>query len=406
MNGLPPITVKREIFRGSKRLLLVFPYNQKLIPLCRTLPDCTFSRTLHAWHLPDSRENLNKLFEVFKGKAWLDITALKQSSTGMNWKMHASRELVAQLEEEGTALLQSFKERLQTGRYSEKTIITYSQILQVFLGFLHPSKYLSFTELDVQAFNKDHILDKGYSVAYQRQFIGVLRLYIKWFMHNDQLANSLERPQKEKRLPTVLSLEEVLRILQAVTNLKHRSLLSLLYGCGLRIGELLALEVNHLDFDRKLIKVVMGKGRKDRVVQLSDNLILMLHNYFNSYHPQRFVFEGKPGEGYSPTSVRNILNQACTKAKITKEVTPHTLRHSYATHLLENGTDLRYVQALLGHSRPETTMIYTHVSNQQLQKIPSPFDLVLNLEQQKLNYHHNLRISRGFPTLPPTDDGA
>jgi site-specific recombinase XerD len=186
----------------------------------------------------------------------------------------------------------------------------------------------------------------------------------------------LVRPHKSRKLPTVLSTAEIIRLLQVTRNLKHRTLLALIYGCGLRIGELLALELSQLDIARRQLFVRDGKGRKDRVVVLADRLLPLLQNYLATYRPERYFAEGRPGQPYSPTSIRSILKQNAKRAGIIKPITPHTLRHSYATHLLEKGVDIRYIQELLGHAKPETTMIYTHVSRQDLLNIKSPLDLL------------------------------
>lgn len=188
----------------------------------------------------------------------------------------------------------------------------------------------------------------------------------------------LTRPKKDKILPTVLSKEEVIDLLRCTKNLKHRAVLSMIYSAGLRISELLNLELNNIDVDRRQIIVKNAKGRKDRHIILAESFIPLMINYLTSYVPKRYFVEGKvEGEKYSAESVRSFLKLACKSAQITKRVTPHTLRHSYATHLLENGIDIRYIQELLGHAKPETTMIYTHVSKKDLLQIKSPLDMAL-----------------------------
>jgi len=165
-----------------------------------------------------------------------------------------------------------------------------------------------------------------------------------------------------------------LSLIRVTRNLKHRAILTLLYSAGLRIGELLRLRLSDIDFQRKQVHIRNAKGRKDRYVFLADTFMPLLSNYLATYSPEHLFVEGFKGEPYSASSVRSFLKQSCKLAGITKRVTPHTLRHSFATHLLENGVDIRYIQELLGHSKPETTMIYTHVSKRQLMKIQSPLD--------------------------------
>jgi len=189
------------------------------------------------------------------------------------------------------------------------------------------------------------------------------------------ITEQLERPRREHKIPNVLSKEEVAAILQALVNQKHRTMLSLIYACGLRRGELLNLKAENVDSKRHLLLILNAKGKKDRVVPISDKVITMLREYYKLYKPKIWLFEGQnDGEQYSESSLQEVLKHAIKMAGIRKPVTLHWLRHSYATHLLEAGTDLRYIQELLGHKSSKTTEIYTHVSEKSLQKISSPFD--------------------------------
>lgn len=184
------------------------------------------------------------------------------------------------------------------------------------------------------------------------------------------------RPKSEKRLPVVLSTSEVLKILLEVKNTKHFLALSLIYSGGLRISEAVSLKKSDFDFDRNLISIRQSKGRKDRLVPLSGKIKKLLNDYYLEYKPKTFVFEGQKGGAYTVKSIQNVFQRACVAAGITKPATVHTLRHSYATHLLEQGTDLRIIQEILGHSSSKTTEIYTHVSNRTLTSIQNPFDVL------------------------------
>ena len=187
-------------------------------------------------------------------------------------------------------------------------------------------------------------------------------------------VEKISMPKKDKKLPVVLSIEEVLLLLQLTKNLKHRTVLAMLYGSGLRIGELINLKLSDFDFKRKQLHIKNAKGRKDRYTTIAESLFPLLKNYHNTYKPKIYFIENPKGGKYSPESIRAFLRKSTKAAGITKAVTPHTLRHSYATHMLEQGIDIRYIQELLGHSRPETTMIYTHVTRKDLQEIKSPLD--------------------------------
>ena len=206
-----------------------------------------------------------------------------------------------------------------------------------------------------------------------------LKFYYEQVLGLEKKVYWLDRPRKEKRLPTVLSPQEVNDILWSISNNKHRCLVGLLYSSGLRVGELLSLRRQDIDFDRKQV-FVRGKGKKDRVSVMADRISAELLAYISEYAPNYWLFEGPKRTHYSSGSVGQIIKRACKKANIHKHVTAHTFRHSFATHLLEQGTDLRYIQTLLGHSSSKTTEIYTHVSNNALQNIKSPMDM---LEQPK-----------------------
>jgi len=185
----------------------------------------------------------------------------------------------------------------------------------------------------------------------------------------------IHRPKRQKLLPNVLSKEEVKLILEAHGNLKHRVMLSMIYSSGLRCGELLSLKPNDIDTVRGVVIIRQAKGRKDRIAPLSVRVLDLLGEYYKSYKPLVWIFEGQEaGEPYDARSLQLVLKQALAKVKITKPVTLHWLRHSYATHLLESGTDLRYIQEILGHRSSKTTEIYTHVSTKSIQRIVSPFD--------------------------------
>ena len=269
----------------------------------------------------------------------------------------------------------SFKNYMNYRRYSQNTIKTYSDALDVFFRFFQNKTIESLTKEDLIQFNTEYILKKNLSSSYQNQVINAIKLFYRNRFNRSMEVDFIQRPRREKRLPNVLSKNEVKTILEAPSNIKHRAMLSLIYACGLRRSELLNLTLKDVLSDRNLLFIRQSKGKKDRVVPIGNKLIEMLRDYYKAFKPKTWLFEGQLlGEKYSERSIQLVLNQAVTKAKINKPVSLHWLRHSYATHLLESGTDLRYIQELLGHSSSRTTEIYTHVSTKNLQQIRSPFD--------------------------------
>ena len=273
------------------------------------------------------------------------------------------------------AHLEHFKHYLISQRYSPNTIKTYTDALAVFFQFHNNQDPKQLGIADVTHFNTGYILKKKLSASYQNQVINAIKLFYRNRFNRVMNLDNIQRPRREKRLPNVLSKQEIKAILEAPTNLKHRAMLSLIYACGLRRSELLNLTLKDVLSERNLLFIRQSKGKKDRVIPISDKIIEMLRTYYKAYKPKTWLFEGQmTNTKYSEMSLAKVLKQALQKAGNQKPVSLHWLRHSYATHLLESGTDLRYIQELLGHSSSRTTEIYTHVSTKNLKQIRSPFD--------------------------------
>lgn len=227
----------------------------------------------------------------------------------------------------------------------------------------------------IEQFSNEIIIAKGHSSSYQNQIINAIKLYYKLKGRGRLNIEEISRPRREHKLPSVLSKEEIKMILGSLSNIKHKSMLSLIYSCGLRRGELLRLKMGDIDSKRNVLFVRQSKGKKDRIVPLNLNVLELLREYYRCYRPLKWLFEGQEkGAQYDERSLQLVLKKAVKKAGLKKEVSLQWLRHSYATHLLEAGTDLRYIQELLGHSSSRTTEIYTHVSTHMIQNIVSPFD--------------------------------
>jgi integrase/recombinase XerD len=271
--------------------------------------------------------------------------------------------------------LNQFSHYLKYRRYSPNTIKTYTDALGVFFHY-HSNKVPEQLGIaEIIEFNIGYILRKHLSASYQNQVINAIKLFYRNRFNRNMDLNNIQRPRREQRLPNVLSKQEIKSILEAPSNLKHRAMLSLIYACGLRRSELLNLSLSDVLSDRNVLFIRQSKGKKDRVIPISNNIIEMLRTYYKAYKPKVWLFEGQnAGERYSERSLQLVLKQALKKAGNTKPVSLHWLRHSYATHLLESGTDLRYIQELLGHNSSKTTEIYTHVTTKSLQQIRSPFD--------------------------------
>jgi len=255
-------------------------------------------------------------------------------------------------------ILEEIKQKLIYKRYSPSTIDTYSNCLSLFESYLiSTGKNLTQAkEEDLKLYILNRLTGK-FSSSYQNQFINAVKFYFEKVLKRPKTFYYIQRPNKEYKLPKVLSLQEIENILKCSNNIKHKTILSLIYSSGLRIGECLNVKITDIDSARMVIHIQQGKGAKDRIVPLSQNLLQLLRKYYVEYKPKNYLFEGQFGEEYTQESVRAILRQACQRAKINKRVTPHMLRHSYATHLLENGVDIRYIKEILGHNSIKTKKI-------------------------------------------------
>lgn len=335
--------------KGEKRIAVFFGKDDVLIDRIKRINGSRWSQSRKVWHVPDTDENR----EIFGLALIVDFLP----------------------NPEGILSLETFRNWLRSKRYSENTIKSYIDAMKSFLVF-HNSKALAdLTSDDVIRYNNEYVLKNNLSASYQNQIVNAIKLFFRTVQDKSMEIEKVHRPKRSKILPNVLSKEEIKQILEAHRNLKHKTMLCLMYSCGLRRSELLNLRPFDIDSKRNIVIIRQSKGRKDRIVPLSAKILEMLRHYYKEYKPLVWLFEGRiDGRRYSEFSLQCVLKQALEKAGIEKRVTLHWLRHSYATHLLESGTDLRYIQELLGHNSSKTTEIYTHVSTKSLQQIKSPFD--------------------------------
>ncbi|OJV38664.1 MAG: hypothetical protein BGO33_09075 [Bacteroidia bacterium 43-41] len=275
-------------------------------------------------------------------------------------------------------LMNGFERKMIVQRYSPNSVQNYKSAVRCFLQ-LAEKKYshpLEITETDIEKYLFWKIEKHRIGTSYQRLIVASIDKFFLSMFNTQLNIKHLYPRTRNKSLPVYLTTSEMRRLMGNVTNLKHKCIVQLLYGCGLRLNELIHLKLTDIDSKNKIILIRNAKGGKDRVVMLSPLLLESLKHYYQIYHPEEYLIEGQGGGVYSEKSVQNIVKNAASKAGITKKVTPHTLRHSFATHLLENGTDIRYIQELLGHRSVNTTEIYTHITDIAQSKIKSPLDLL------------------------------
>jgi integrase/recombinase XerD len=271
-----------------------------------------------------------------------------------------------------------YEELLIKMRYSEATRENYLSQFKIFLSYIFPIGADEFTEEHVHRYMLFMVKEKKTSLPTQNQAINAIKFYLEHVKKGERKTYYIDRPRRETKLPTVLSEEDVKALFFHTLNLKHRCLLLLLYSSGLRISELLNLKWNDIDRERKVIHVRGGKGRKDRITLLSPVAYGFISDYVELWKPTTWLFEGPEGnKPYSARSVNKIIKRSASKPGITKNISAHTLRHSFATHLLEHGTDLRYIQTLLGHESSKTTERYAHVTKKGFEQLQSPLDRLI-----------------------------
>ncbi len=375
MTTLPRIKLDKGDYKQQEVVFIRFTYNLKLMDILRANTGAKWSRSMHCWVINESEFNLGDFFQLFRDLAYIDYKELllvRKAETVNSIKRDFSYR-------KGIELPKKYNELLRQKRYSESTIRTYTAY---FKDFMHYFRNLELEQITGEQINtyileliqKDHI-----SGSQQNQRINAIKFYYEKVLGGERRLFSIERPRKSRSLPKVLSKEEIQKIILQCHNLKHQCILSLIYSAGLRRSELINLKLSDIHSDRGLIRIESAKGQKDRYSLLSVSLLKLLRVYYKKYRPQRWLFEGStPGQMYSGGSIGRILAEAAYGAGIRKRVTPHMLRHSFATHLLEQGTDLRYIQELLGHGSSKTTEIYTHVSKRHIEGIKNPLDDIFN----------------------------
>ncbi len=274
-------------------------------------------------------------------------------------------------------LLDHFSQKLEIENYSIQTIRNYISALSKFLEYISNHKLKRVTDKEITDYLHYCKSEKQYSFSSMKLVVAAIRYLYKHVL-NEPVPEALNiKLRKPALLPTVLTVSEISKILDTVKNLKHKTMLLIIYSGGLRLGELLNLKPGDINSEAMKIHIRQGKGKKDRYVMLSENTLNLLKKYYLEYKPEDYLFEGQNGGQYSPKSVQTVFKRALSKAGIQKKASIHTLRHSFATHLLDDGTDIRYIQELLGHKRLETTRIYTHVSSHSINKIKSPAEKII-----------------------------
>ena len=341
----------------SKNVVLVhFPYNLLWKnELKEKFPSAKWSASKNCWYLPDTNSIRNEI--------------------GMTPKTEMGKTVISKIHPVNLAALKRMHETLLLKAYSPNTIKTYCGEFAQLLYLLHDKPVDSLTPERLRAYFLycTKTLNLSENIIHSR--INAVKFYFEQVLHREKLFfEEIPRPKKKSSLPKVISKSDIVKIFAQVENPKHALMLKLCYGMGLRVSEIVNLKITDIDSKRMLVHIEAAKSKKDRYVTLPSSVLDDLRNYYKNYRPKIYLFEGQYGGQYSIRSVQAVFKNAMRKAKINKTVGIHGLRHSYATHLLECGTDMVFIQKLLGHKDIKTTEIYAKVSNRQLRNIKSPLD--------------------------------
>jgi len=366
--------VKIEAGKFGKVIIRV-PYNLELISKIKSLEGREWNAEGKYWTVPISKNMLNLLLRLFKHEtvelcpklqAMADITV---NSEGCVKKADYGERCEKTLEE--------LDNEMKLCGYSQKTRNAYRWQIKEFISYCLDNSLRRVGEEEVRKYLLHMVNERGVSTACVDQAISAIKFLFVRILGQPGMILSIPRPRKEHRLPLVFSQQEISRLFREIKNIKHRAILFLIYSAGLRVGEAVRLRIEDVDTDRKMIYIRKAKGKKDRYTILSQVALEALRLYLEIYRPEKWLFPGaQPGRHITERSVQKAFEDAREKAGSNKDVTVHSLRHSFATHLLEGGTDLRYIQELLGHNSSKTTEIYTHVSRKDLGKIQSPLDRI------------------------------
>jgi site-specific recombinase XerD len=334
------------------------PYDKDRVQAVKAIPDRRWDNERYCWWVPDNRDSIECIRTIF------------------------GRDITISSKEMEPDYIKRMRTEMQSRHYAESTMDTYARYTQDLLR--HAGKEPDdITEDDITDYLAHHRTERKSSPS----TINMAYSAVKYFFNNIQkrdITPRVERARKDKRVPTILSKEEIIAILQATRNIKERAIFTLIYSAGTRIGETSRIKLGDIDRNRMEIRIHRGKGRKDRYVQLSPRALEVIDKYMELWTPTTYLFEGhQPGTPIKVRTIQLAFWRAKKKANITKHASVHTLRHSFATHLLEEGTDIRFIQKLLGHSSLKTTLIYTHVSNEALRRVKSPFDCLMEEKIEK-----------------------
>jgi integrase/recombinase XerD len=358
------LLIVNELHRNLK---VYFVYNQAIVDQLKFIGYVRWNAYEHCWEVPMNDKSMAELKLIAQRNG---LQYRYEVNDNQVVKPRIPRSSFANYRNCPAEYIAKLKEL----RYSQNTLDTYKHMFEEFINYYNDTEIDAITDGMIVDFLRYLVNERNISGSYQNQSINAIKFYFERVKGGARKIYSIERPRKEKFLPEVLSEEEIVLLLNATENLKHKAILMTIYSGGLRVSELTNLRIKDIDSNRMQIRVAQAKGKKDRYTLLGEKTLEILRQYFTEYKPREWLFEGRSGEQYKPRRIQDILKSSVDKVGLKKKISVHTLRHSFATHLLEAGTDIRYIQSLLGHSSGKTTEIYTHITTKGFEQIKSPLD--------------------------------
>jgi site-specific recombinase XerD len=368
----------KHLFINEEKQIGIQFYPYKVTDLAaKSIIDHYWSEEFSMYYVKNTKDNLNQIFKIFHKIAWVNTNRFF-----LNKPIHHGNENLNLDNYRGTdrkakkglgTVPQEYLQKLELKHYALNTAKIYISMFEKFINHFKRDDLMQINEQEIREFMLIQS-KRNVSKSYLNQLINSIKFYYEIVQGMPNKFYELERPRKDEKLPKVISKEEVLKVIANAGNIKHKCIISLLYSAGLRRSELLNLKLSDIDSKRMLITVKGGKGNKDRNTLLSKTVLVELRKYFLEWLPKVYLFEGMNGGKYSATSISNVVKRASKTLGTGKSISPHVLRHSFATHLLEAGTDLRTIQILLGHNSSRTTEIYTHVAINHIKIIKNPLD--------------------------------
>jgi integrase/recombinase XerD len=349
--------LKRGSRHGEPVICIEFLYNREIMDALRTKAGAKWSTSLKCWYIPENDFSLGSFFTGLKTVAYIDYSNLKLKPG------ETAKTLTKQPDRvKNVSLPHGYLEQLHQGRYRDNTIKIYTHYFKQFIVHFSKRKLPEITKEEINEYILQLIRERNISASQQNQRINAIKFYYEKVLKNNKEYYDIGRPRKRHHLPDVLSKEEIGKMIKVSGNLKHKCIVALIYSCGLRRSEAINLKLEDIDSKRMLIKVRDGKGGKDRYIGFSEHLLTLLKEYYREYRPSVYLFQGQNGGMYSAESVWKVIRNVALQAGIKKHVHPHILRHSFATHHIEQGVDIRFIQEWLGHESIKTTQRYTHVA--------------------------------------------